>query len=79
MNAAKYSMAKKVEVTISEENKSLNVSIKDDGIGFVSLEIETLGGNGIRNMKKRALQIGGKLEITSTENKGTNVELKIQL
>jgi signal transduction histidine kinase len=74
-NIAKYSEAKKVEVKMYLDNNSLNLEIKDDGIGFdTNSEKE---GNGLKNMIKRTENIGGKIEIKSELNKKTEISLKI--
>lgn len=76
-NALKYSEATliKMQISISEavENEELEVLIVDDGKGF---DFEnTSFGNGIANIKKRAKDLGGSVEISSEKGKGTIVKL----
>ena len=69
-NAIKYAKASEVEVVISENNGFL-FKITDDGIGFKEDQVAL--GNGINNMKKRARDLNGSIDITSEEKKGTTI------
>ncbi len=71
-NSLKYASADEIEVHISKNGNQYQIEINDNGIGFNLASIEM--GNGINNMKKRAQEIHGKLEITST-GKRTSVLL----
>lgn len=73
-NAIKYAKASKIKVTISENNKILELIIQDNGIGF-NLNNTDLG-NGINNIKKRARDLNGAIKINSEEEKGTKLILK---
>jgi len=83
-NALKYSEAKNIQLSIEKDAfplegagddvRKYKIKIYDDGKGF-DFE-KTTFGNGISNIKKRAKDLGGKVEITSQEGKGTTVSLK---
>ena len=73
-NALKYASADEIEVNISEKEGKYYIEITDDGIGFDQDNTEL--GNGLNNMKKRAREIGGTLQIKSSK-KGTSVLLKV--
>lgn len=72
-NAIKYSEADRVEIRIDSTGKELLVNIHDNGKGFVESEIKP--GNGLYNMRKRAEELGGSLEIHSETGNGTSVLL----
>lgn len=80
-NAAKYSGATEVELFLALKRGSLVMQIQDNGKGFdpAGLPVLTYGGNGIHNMQKRAEEIGGNLEISSAENKGTMMVLRVRV
>ncbi|MBX7140915.1 MAG: hypothetical protein K1X63_07545 [Chitinophagales bacterium] len=85
-NAAKYSGCSNLWIMISlEGNKKLSMVIKDDGKGFSAGSngdrkwAASRGGNGIENMKKRAAEINGVLEIDSSPEKGTALSLTFPL
>ncbi len=73
-NAIKYANASEVEVKISESN-GFHINISDNGIGFAEDKIEL--GNGIINMKKRARDLKGSIDIISEEKKGTTIRVAI--
>ena len=71
-NAAKYSKASEIQLTFTKPKDVFELQIDDNGIGF---DPDEKRGNGLQNMKKRALEIGGNFKI---ENKnGTSVKLSI--
>ena len=77
-NIAKYSEANQVEFDFAMKEGSLAMRIKDDGKGFDMESIQAEGsGNGLKNMRKRASEIGGKLEITSLPGEGTTIILTV--
>jgi len=78
-NAAKYSCAKNVEVSIAIHQHNLIMHIKDDGKGFntvVAGESRSSSGNGLRNMRQRAEQMKGNLRINSSAGNGTEIILE---
>jgi ligand-binding sensor domain-containing protein/two-component sensor histidine kinase len=74
-NAAKYALCNNVEIILARQNGTLELLIKDDGIGFDATE--TTSSNGLKNMKSRAEALNGKIIITSANGKGTSINLKI--
>ena len=63
-----------------EQNKlQFKVVIIDEGIGFESSKTEKTVSNGLRNMKQRAQVMKGHIEVSSSTNKGTKIELTIPL
>ena len=75
-NLVKYSNATSALFQISLDNKNVRLVIHDNGVGFDTEN--ALMGNGIKNMKKRAAEIGAQLLIESAEGKGTNIELSFK-
>ena len=53
------------------------MTITDDGIGF-DTSAETTR-NGLKNMQKRAAEVGGSASISSENGKGTTVSVSIPL
>jgi signal transduction histidine kinase/ligand-binding sensor domain-containing protein len=72
-NAVKYSGAANISFELSGRKKSYLLKIKDDGKGFDTTT--DYSGNGLQNMKARATEIDGRLQIESDINKGTEVIL----
>lgn len=71
-NAAKYSNATEIFIGFQTAENEFVLEIKDNGIGF---NPESKNGNGLRNMKKRAEEIGGNFELFSTD--GTLIKIRI--
>ena len=75
-NARKHAGAAHAWVEIGERAGARLVSIRDDGGGF---EVESGGaGQGLRNMRERALAIGGALSLRSAPGAGTALEIVLR-
>lgn len=74
-NAAKYSKATRVFVSFALERQTFVLKIKDYGVGFDPEDLDR--GNGLENMKKRARNLKGSLDIHSTPGEGTTLHLQI--
>lgn len=75
-NAAKYSSANAITIHFKKENGGLSLSIQDNGKGFDVMSNSS--GNGLRNMKARAENLHGKLDLKSSLT-GTAVTLSVPL
>jgi len=76
-NAMKYSGCKNLWVDISLHHHQLELLVKDDGKGFDIKKVRsmnTLSGNGVRNMEMRAKEMKGNWSIVSSDT-GTIVRL----
>lgn len=82
-NSLKYSNGKEIHVKIDIQKNLMKLNIKDDGKGFelntVIKENKSSGGNGLKNMRKRAEELGGKLDIYSILGRGTKVSLEFNM
>lgn len=76
-NAAKYSQATQVKVSLSKIHNDVHLHISDNGKGFNETTVRA--GNGLRNLRERATEIGGTLMIKSESGKGTAVDLQMHL
>jgi len=76
-NIAKHAQAENVIVELETRKNSIALSISDDGIGFniKGLDDKAVGkgGLGIKGMRERVKLIGGKLSLTSKQEKGTTI------
>jgi signal transduction histidine kinase len=73
-NAVRHGRATLVAISIDLTENKLVVSISDDGIGIPQ---QATVQNGLHNMRERAESLGGNMEITSEQNKGTTVTWSI--
>jgi signal transduction histidine kinase len=74
-NMVKYAAANRASFSVKEEKNNLIMLIKDNGKGFDTSQ--STEGNGLKNMKKRAGEIGGQLLIESGPGKGTEIQLRV--
>jgi len=72
-NAVKYAQCNKVEIDFGQADHYLRLSINDDGKGFDKQQ--TIEGNGLVNMKRRAEEIKADFEISSLIGKGTQLQI----
>src|SRR3990167_11255354 len=78
-NIVKHAHANNVRVTVSLSSKEMEMKVADDGIGFIQEEVLKEGRYGIRNMQKRAKELGGILNLHLEKGKGTLVYLRIPI
>ena len=77
INLAKYSSATQALFAIASKNRQLQLSIRDNGIGFD--RGLSSSGNGIKNMQRRAEEIHAALKIESAPGEGTCIELTLKI
>jgi two-component system sensor histidine kinase UhpB len=74
-NAHRHANARHVDVSLTRLGDEVLLEVADDGRG----RAELAPGAGVRGMRERALLVGGKVEITSSERAGTVVRLTVPL
>ncbi len=72
-NTIKHSKASHLDVVLVYESPCLEITAKDDGVGFA--QDSKFAGIGLKNMENRAQLIEAQLRITSEENIGTALRL----
>ena len=77
-NTLKHARTTNVLVKIEGDQTSCRITIADDGCGFNPENIRT-GGTGLKNMRQRMEEIGGKFELQTTPGRGTTVQLGFPL
>lgn len=77
-NVALHAKASLVKICLAERDKSLLLTVEDDGIGFDAgaLKEHSFGLLGIR---ERAVMIGGRARVVSAPGKGTRVSVTVPL
>jgi signal transduction histidine kinase len=74
-NMAKYAQCTRAYFVFNKSEGRLLMEIRDNGIGFDLKNIASMQGNGLRNIRQRAEELGGQLAIISTINEGTTIRL----
>src|SRR5262249_51616832 len=72
-NVARHSRASRVDISITLGPRQLEMQVIDNGAGFDQTQVG--GGNGLKNLRRRAADLGGTLEIQSQTGQGTRVRL----
>lgn len=73
-NAVKYAKATLLKIDLFQENQSITLQVMDNGIGFDTLQPQ--GGNGLRNIKRRAEELNALLSVVSSPGHGTTLRLE---
>ena len=78
-NIARHSRATAVNLDLHAADKSIELSIRDNGVGFRADQASNPGSFGLAGMRQRAASLGGKLAVTSGPGKGTCIRLDLPL
>jgi signal transduction histidine kinase len=76
-NVVKYSQCTKVKILLSYDQSVMQLIVQDDGRGFDLNTVEQ--GNGLVNMYRRAVDMGGEISIKSAPGAGTTVEMSLRV
>jgi signal transduction histidine kinase len=66
-------------VTLRWEPPNLILKVKDNGSGISRVSLEKSEGFGLRNMRTRASQIDGQLDIQTAAGRGTTIVLTVPI
>lgn len=82
-NVEKHARARHVTVCLKPQGKFVQLTIKDDGIGF-NLDQRPArrkgkGNLGLLSMRERAIHVGGAFNVKSVRHAGTEIEVLIPL
>ena len=76
-NAVKHSGATELLVQFLLENEKADITVEDNGVGFVSEDIEMQDGMGLKNLKTRVAYLNGEIDLESNPGEGTTVHIVI--
>jgi signal transduction histidine kinase len=77
-NACKHSKSKKVKVTLTQDGQDVRLEVRDWGIGFDPESVER-GHFGLEGIRQRVRLLGGRLNIESTPDSGTLVQVVVPI
>jgi ligand-binding sensor domain-containing protein/two-component sensor histidine kinase len=77
-NAVRHARCAHLAVSIQVARGALEMVITDDGLGMKDAQLSavTLGGNGLGNMRRRAMETGGTVDISSGIGGGTTITFR---
>ncbi|HLE72642.1 MAG TPA: GAF domain-containing sensor histidine kinase [Anaerolineales bacterium] len=76
-NIRKHAYARNVDLALKREGDRVRLIIDDDGVGFDLQDTADAGGNGLRNMRERALTLDAEIKVWSQKGKGTHINLSV--
>jgi signal transduction histidine kinase len=71
-NMGKYADARHAEISLHNFDNYITVEVKDDGVGFDTLQVKT-ASHGLAGMKHRVEAAAGRLTVASGPGKGTRI------
>jgi signal transduction histidine kinase/ligand-binding sensor domain-containing protein len=74
-NVLKHAQARRVAVSLGQDEQSVTLEIADDGTGCDPTRARRSGGLGLKGMEERAAEVGARLEIESAAGSGTTVRV----
>ena len=75
-NVSRHAEAATCRVSLYRDERGQVLEVDDDGRGF-DPALATGGGQGLRNLRERARELGGRAEIDSAPGSGTTVRVTI--
>jgi signal transduction histidine kinase len=78
-NIAKHAQTSEAHISLVGVDDSINLTIKDNGIGFVKANAKEKQGLGLASMEERVRLIRGDFSIKSKRGKGTVIEVRAPL
>jgi signal transduction histidine kinase len=74
-NAAKHSQASRIDVSLEQRERSLLLSVRDDGVGGA----DTARGSGLVGLMDRVEALGGSIRVSSRPGEGTQITAELPL
>ncbi len=83
INVIKHAKARRIHVRLHQQDSTLEIIVKDDGIGFdpdaAAVSAVKSGGFGLFSIRERIERLGGEMFIQSDTDKGTSIQLKVPI
>lgn len=79
LNVQKHARASRVEVCVEADVGGIVLEVRDDGAGFDTTRPVGQEHMGLRNMRSRAEELGGSMDIESSPGKGTRLRFRFPL
>jgi signal transduction histidine kinase len=76
-NSLRHGRPRHIKVELQRYNQHLRLRVADDGAGFDTSRANS--GQGLANMQARAIQLGGRLQVKSQPDHGTEVTLEMPI
>ncbi|MGJ3703660.1 PAS domain S-box protein [Variovorax sp. AFSI2.2] len=78
-NVGRHAKARSLDIRVGVEQRQLNISVRDDGIGAPAEAFEAATSYGVLGMRERARHFGGRIDIHSQVGEGSTFRLQLPL
>lgn len=78
-NVIKHANANKLDISLLKDKDGISCTIEDNGIGFITDNLESYTGIGLKNIQTRIKYLKGTVEWDSNKNEGTLVAIHVPL
>ncbi|OEF29199.1 cache domain-containing protein [Vibrio rumoiensis] len=78
-NIEKHAYASNVDIRLQSLKNTIQLIVRDDGVGFQLNDIVKKKGIGLRNMRERVEFIGGDFDINSERGGGTEITVLLEM
>ena len=78
-NTVKHAGATEVHLAVTVQDRALTITVQDNGRGFDLTSSAVAGQDGLRNLRNRLADVGGRFEQTSAPGQGTRTVLAVEL
>ena len=79
INAIRHSRATELNLSLTQDQTTCRVGLRDNGVGFDKNSTVGGGGFGLKGMKERIEKAGGQLVIETAPGKGTQIAIAVPL
>lgn len=79
INAIRHSRATELNLSLTQDQATCRVGLRDNGVGFDKSSTAGGGGFGLKGMRERIEKVGGQLEIETAPGKGTHIAIAVPL
>jgi signal transduction histidine kinase len=76
-NIVKHARAASAEVILEQQERSVVLTVRDDGVGYNPRELGSDAGLGVTDMREHATSLGGSFAVNSTVGKGTKITVQL--
>ena len=78
-NIKKHADSKNVTIQLARKDRSLLLTIDDDGRGFAPEIVKKQPGLGLKSMRERVRMINGTISYISKQGQGTTVKVRVDM
>ena len=74
-NAVKYAQASEILVQYMREDRTVDITVEDDGVGFSTDQLDRNSGMGLANIRTRVAYLSGQMDLHTSPTEGTTVSI----